>query len=134
MVGYAAAMVLVWLSLAVFAAITLLASVTARSSIVAGGIGLGALVGAGILGAIPGLGSYLPTGLWGAAQQVALGTTPDPLIGPVAVDAADRRGRPRAGLVGLPPTGTLTRFHAGAAPCLSGPWLRSSSSSPRATR
>ena len=87
-VGYAAAMVLVWLTLAVFAAITLLASVAARSSIVAGGIGLGALVGAGILGAIPGLGSYLPTGLWGAAQRLALGATPDPLIGPIAVEAA----------------------------------------------
>ena len=71
--GYVAAMVLVWLSLAVFAAITFLASVAARSSIVAGGIGLGALVVAGILGALPGVGSYLPTSLWGAAEQLALG-------------------------------------------------------------
>jgi ABC-2 type transport system permease protein len=86
--GYVAAMILVWLSLAVFAAITLLASVTARSSVVAGGIGLGALVGAGILGAIPGIGPYLPTGLWGAAERLALGTMPDPLVGPVLVNAA----------------------------------------------
>jgi ABC-2 type transport system permease protein len=86
--GYTAAMVLVWLSIAVFASITLLASVTARSSIVAGGIGLGALVGAGILGAIPGLGSYLPAGLWGAAEQLSLGLTPEPLIGPVLVAGA----------------------------------------------
>ena len=76
-------MVLVWLSLAVFAAITFLASVTARSAIVAGGVGLGALVVAGILGALPGIGSYLPTSLWGAADQLALGTVPDPLIAPV---------------------------------------------------
>jgi ABC-2 type transport system permease protein len=87
-VGYVAAIVLVWLSLAVFAAITLFASVTARSSIVAGGVGLGALVGAGVLGAIPGIGAYLPIGLWGAAEQLALGTTPDPFVGPVLVEAA----------------------------------------------
>jgi len=86
--GFVAAMALVWLSLAVFAAITFLASVTARSAIVAGGIGLGALVAAGLLGALPGIGPYLPTGLWGAAEALALGRVAEPLLGPVAVGAA----------------------------------------------
>jgi ABC-2 type transport system permease protein len=86
--GYVAAMALVWLSLAVFAAITFLASVTARSSIVAGGVGLGALVVAGILGALPGVGSNLPTHLWRAADLLALGTVPDALIGPVVAAVA----------------------------------------------
>ena len=84
--GYAMAMVLVWLSLAVFAAVTFLASVTTRSSIVAGGIGLVTLVAAGFLSAIPGLGSYLPTGLWSAADQLAVGTVPDPLLLPIVVN------------------------------------------------
>jgi len=84
--GYALAMVLVWLSLAVFAGITFLASVTLRSSIVAGGIGLVSLAAAGILSALPGLGSYLPTGLWSAADQLAVGTVPDPLLGPIVVN------------------------------------------------
>ena len=38
--GFAAAVGLIWLSLAVFAALTFLASVTTRSALVAGGIGV----------------------------------------------------------------------------------------------
>ena len=84
--GYAAAVGLVWLSLAVFAALTLLLSVVARSALVAGGIGLGLVFGTGILSALPGIGAYMPTSLWGAADQLALGTVPDPLVGPVLVN------------------------------------------------
>jgi ABC-2 type transport system permease protein len=84
--GYAAAVGLVWLSLAVFAALTLLASVVARSTLVAGGIGLGLVFGTGILSALPGMGVYLPTSLWGAADQLALGKVPDPLVGPVVAN------------------------------------------------
>lgn len=84
--GYAAAIGLVWLSLAVFAALTLLLSVVARSALVAGGIGLGLVFATGILSALPGIGAYMPTSLWGAADQVALGTVPDPFAGPVLVN------------------------------------------------
>lgn len=80
---YAAAVGLVWLSLAVFAALTLLVSVVARSALFAGGIGLGLVFATGILSALPGIGAYMPTSLWGAADQVALGTVPDPSAGPV---------------------------------------------------
>lgn len=86
--GFAAAVGLLWLSLAVFAALTFLASVVAPSGIVAGGIGFGAFVLAGILSALPGIGAYLPTSLWGAADQLAVGVVPDPLLGPVLFNVA----------------------------------------------
>ncbi len=84
--GFAGAVGLVWLSLAVFASVTFLASVATRSGLVAGGIGFGTLIGAGILSALPGIGRYLPTSLWGAADVLALGIVPDPLVGPVLVN------------------------------------------------
>jgi ABC-2 type transport system permease protein len=84
--GFAAAVILVWLSLGVFAAITFLASVVAPSALVAGGIGIAALLVAGILSALPVVGPYLPTGLWGLADRLALGEMPDPLAGPVLVN------------------------------------------------
>jgi ABC-2 type transport system permease protein len=86
--GFAAAVFLVWLSLAVFGAVTFLASVVAPSALVAGGIGIAALLVAGILSALPVIGPYLPTGLWGLADQLALGRVPDPLAGPVLVNVA----------------------------------------------
>jgi ABC-2 type transport system permease protein len=86
--GFAGAVALLWLSLAVFAAITFLASVVAPSGIVAGGIGFGAFVLAGILAVLPGVGAYLPTSLWGAADQVAVGIVPEPLLGPVLFNVA----------------------------------------------
>ncbi len=86
--GYVAAMALLWLSLAVFAAITFAASVLAPSALVAGGIGLAALLVAGFLSVIPGLAPYLPTGLWGISDELAIGDVPDLLIGPIAVNLA----------------------------------------------
>lgn len=84
-VAFAAAVGLVWLSLAAFASITFLASVVGRSAMVAGGLGIAALLASGFLSALPGVGAYLPTGLWGAADVLALGTVPEPLVGPVLV-------------------------------------------------
>jgi ABC-type transport system involved in multi-copper enzyme maturation permease subunit len=86
--GFVGTVFLVWLSLAVFAAITFLASVTARSALVAGGIGIAALLVAGILSALPVVGPYVPTGLWGAADVLAVGAIPDPLLGPIVVNVA----------------------------------------------
>jgi ABC-2 type transport system permease protein len=86
--GFAGTVFLVWLSLAVFAAITFLASVTARSALVAGGIGIAVLIVAGLLSAIPVVGAYLPTGLWGAADLLAVGAVPDPLLGPIVANVA----------------------------------------------
>jgi ABC-2 type transport system permease protein len=83
---FAAAVGLVWLSLAVVAALTFLASVATRSALVAGGIAFGAFLVAGILSVLPGLGTYMPTSLWGAADLLAIGTVPDPLAGPIVVN------------------------------------------------
>jgi ABC-2 type transport system permease protein len=86
--AFAGAVALVWLSLAVFAALTFLASVATRSALVAGGAAFGLFLVVGILSALPGIGPYLPTSLWGAADALALGTVPDPLLGPVVVNVA----------------------------------------------
>ena len=86
--GVVAGAGLVWLSLAVFAAITFLASTLAPSAIVAGGVGLAAVLGTGMLGAFPALAPWMPTGLWSAAQALALGHAPaGDLTGPVLVNA-----------------------------------------------
>lgn len=86
--GVVASAALIWLSLAVLAAVTFLASTVAPSAIVAGGVGLAVLFGTGMLGAFPGLAPWTPTGLWGAAQDLALGRAPavDP-VGPVLLNA-----------------------------------------------
>ncbi len=86
--GFVGAVGLVWLSLAVFASLTFVASVVTRSALAAGGIGFAALLAAGVLSALPGIGPYLPTSLWGAADRLAGGTVPDLLAGPVLVNAA----------------------------------------------
>jgi ABC-2 type transport system permease protein len=80
--AYGVAAALLWLSLVAFAALTFLASVTTRSALVAGGIGIAALLVAGVLGALPTIGDYMPTSLWGLAERVALGQPAD-VIGPV---------------------------------------------------
>lgn len=82
--GTVAAVALVWLSLAVFAAITFAASVMGPSALVAGGIGLASLMAFGALSILPGLAPYLPTGLWGLADVLALGQVPDEVVGAVA--------------------------------------------------
>jgi len=60
---------LLWLYMLVYVAVTLLASVLARSQVAAAGIGVGLAMALGIVGAVPGLGQYLPGQLpaWGAA-------------------------------------------------------------------
>jgi ABC-2 type transport system permease protein len=86
--GFAGAVALVWLSLAVFAAVTFLASTATGSGLLAGGTGFAALIVSGILSALPGIGAYLPTSLWGIADRLALGTVPEPLGGAVLVNLA----------------------------------------------
>ncbi|MBP1705562.1 MAG: conserved rane protein of unknown function [Chloroflexi bacterium] len=88
LVGVVASALLLWLSLAVCGAVTFLASTVAPSAIVAGGVGLAVVLGSGILGAFPALAPYMPPGLWGAAQELALGRAPAfDLAGPVLLNA-----------------------------------------------
>jgi ABC-2 type transport system permease protein len=87
-VGTVASVVLLWLSLAVYAAVTFLASVISRSALVAGGIGFGVLIGAGIVSAIPAIGPYMPSGLSTPAVALALGLPGGDLGGPILVNLA----------------------------------------------
>jgi len=77
-----------FLSLLVFATITLAASAITGSAVAAGGIGLGALVIFGVVSTLPGVGVYTPAGAVGRAVEVASGAGADSLIGPVLAQVA----------------------------------------------
>jgi ABC-2 type transport system permease protein len=77
--GIAAGAVLQWLTLMAWASITFVGSTLTRSSLAAAGLGIVAFIVVGILGVLPGIGAYLPTGLGGPARSLALGIAgPDP--------------------------------------------------------
>jgi ABC-2 type transport system permease protein len=65
---------LVWLSLFAYAALTFLGSVVTGSTAAAAGIGFVALLGIGIVSAIPSLGRFTPAGLLAPASALAAGT------------------------------------------------------------
>jgi ABC-2 type transport system permease protein len=88
LVPYIAGGLVVWVSVLVIGAITFLASVLARSAMVAGGVGFVALLATGILAAIPGIGPYMPAALWAPAAQLTLGNPAPDVIGPVLVNIA----------------------------------------------
>jgi ABC-2 type transport system permease protein len=71
--GWAASGILDWLFLMAWVAITFLASTLTRSSLAAAGLGIVALIGIGVLGIVPALAPWLPTGLAGPAHAAALG-------------------------------------------------------------
>ena len=84
--GTVASIALLWLSLAVYAAITFLASVTTRSALVAGGVGFGAFMAAGLVSALPSVGAYTPGSLSAPAVTLALGLPSGDLAGPILVN------------------------------------------------
>lgn len=86
--GTAAAIALLWLSLAVYAAMTVLASVVTRSALIAGGVGFGAFIVVGLFSSFPSLGTYMPGGLSGPAVSLALGLPGGDLAGTVLVNVA----------------------------------------------
>ena len=67
-----------------YLAVTLLGSTVARSQVAAGGLGLGAVFVAAILGALPRIGDYVPTALLEWARVLMVGTG-EPAWGAVAV-------------------------------------------------
>lgn len=81
--GTAASALLVWLTLFAWASVTFLGSTLTRSSVAAAGLGIVAIVVVGIVGAIPPLARYVPTGLGGPARALALGTPTSDLLTPV---------------------------------------------------
>jgi len=84
--GYAAMCVLLWLSLLVIAALTLLGSALVRSAVAAGAIGFAAYIGLAVVSALPTIGPYTPAGLQGPAAQLALGEAASDLVGPIVVN------------------------------------------------
>lgn len=81
--GFVAAMVLQWLALVAYAAITFLGSTLTRSAVAAAGLGVAAFIVLGILSIVPTIGRYLPTGLGAPARAIALGQANVDVLGPV---------------------------------------------------
>ena len=83
--GVAAGGVLQWLTLMAWASITFVGSTLTRSSLAAAGLGIVAFIVVGILGVLPNVGTFLPTGLGGPGRALALGVPgPDPIVPTVA--------------------------------------------------
>jgi ABC-2 type transport system permease protein len=80
--GFAAAMLLQWLALVAYAAITFLGSTLTRSALAAAGLGVAAFIVLGILSIVPAIGRYLPTGLGDPAGALALGLPGVDVLGP----------------------------------------------------
>ncbi len=81
--GFVAFTLLMALAIMVIASFTFLGSTLFRSSVPAAGVGLAAFAVMAGLSAIPGLGDYMPMGLYAPARELALGNDPGALIGPV---------------------------------------------------
>ena len=77
-----AATILQWLALVAYAAITFLGSTLTRSALAAAGLGVAAFIVLGILGIVPAIGRYLPTGLGAPARGLALGQAGVDAVGP----------------------------------------------------
>jgi ABC-2 type transport system permease protein len=80
--GFVAALVLQWLALVAYAAITFLGSTLTRSALAAAGLGVAAFIVLGILGIVPAIGRYLPTGLGTPARALAIGQPGVDALGP----------------------------------------------------
>jgi ABC-2 type transport system permease protein len=83
--GVMASAVLQWLTLMAWASITFVGSTLTRSALAAAGLGIVAFIVVGILGVVPNVGRFLPTGLGGPERALALGIPgPDPVVPTVA--------------------------------------------------
>jgi ABC-2 type transport system permease protein len=90
--GTIAAGALDWLFLMAWASVAFLGSTLTRSSLAAAGIGIVALIAVGILGIVPALAGWLPSGLIGVGRALALGLEPPtawtPIVGTALLIAA----------------------------------------------
>jgi ABC-2 type transport system permease protein len=86
--GYVAMAVILWWTIVIFVAITLLGSTLTRSAIAAAGLGLVALLVLGILVPIPLIGPWSPLGLLTPASHLALGEDPGNFLGPLLFNIA----------------------------------------------
>lgn len=86
--GWAAMCALILLQMSAYAAVTFLGSTLTRSPLAAAGIGIGALTVIAIVGALPELGAWTPSGLADAGMAIAGRAEPDELIRPVIATVA----------------------------------------------
>ena len=70
------------------AAITFLGSTLTRSALAAAGLGVVAFIALGIIGIVPTIGRYLPTGLFDPARGLALGQAGVDALGPAIASVA----------------------------------------------
>jgi ABC-2 type transport system permease protein len=80
--GFIAGTVLQLLALVSYAAITFVGSALTRSALAAAGLGVAAFIALGILGVIPAVARFLPTGLGAPARALALGQPGVDVVGP----------------------------------------------------
>jgi ABC-2 type transport system permease protein len=85
-VGFAAAVVLQWLSLVVFATVTFLGSTLTRSALAAAGLGVAVFIVIGILSIVPPLVPFLPVGLAEPARALALGGPAADAVTPIVAN------------------------------------------------
>ncbi len=85
---WAAMCALLLLQMSAYAAITFLGSTLTRSPLAAAGLGIGALTVIAIVGALPGIGAWTPSGLAETAVGVGAGHEPEHLLEPLVATAA----------------------------------------------
>ena len=84
--GYALFILLILLSITVYASLTFLGSTVLRSPLAAGGAGLAALAVTAALAAVPGVGDFTPLGLLSPAADLALANRQDSVLLPATVN------------------------------------------------
>ena len=84
--GYTLFTLLILLSIAVYASLTFLGSTVLRSALPAAGAGLAALAVTAALGAVPGIGKFMPVGLYSPAAELALENKAEDVLLPVLVN------------------------------------------------
>lgn len=84
--GYALFTFLILLSITVYAAITFLSSTALNSPLAAAGVGLAALVTTVAIAALPGIGEFMPVGLYAPARDLALSRPSENVLLPVIVN------------------------------------------------
>ena len=84
--GYMVFTFIILLSITVYAAITFLGSTVLNSPLAAAGVGLGALVISFALAALPGIGGFMPVGLYAPARDLALDNPSNNVLLPVIVN------------------------------------------------
>jgi ABC-2 type transport system permease protein len=86
--GYIVFTFLILLSVTVYAAVTFLSSTLLESPLAAAGVGFAVFIVTLAVAALPGIGDYMPVGLYRPAQQIALGEPSTNIVLPAIANMA----------------------------------------------